>query len=172
MKPLLFRLRLVPLALASALALLAGGACAQSVAPRSAVPAPPAEAGEKTVRSADGRATATLLVSSDQIQPGERVQVQVANRGLVAINYGRPVTVERWTGSAWEETAESRDTAWTMELLQVEPGRSGVEQPWPFQPGRRMTPGWYRFSKVLFFDSGGQASGQLVVRARVEVVAP
>ncbi len=172
MKHLPTRLRPLVLALATALALLGGGACAQSVTPRSAVSAPPTDAAEKTVSSADGRAAAALLVSSDQIRPGESVKVQVANHGLVAINYGRPVTVERWTGSAWQETRESRDTAWTMELLQVEPGRSGVEQPWPFQSGQRPTPGWYRFSKELYPANGGQGSEPFVIRARVEVVVP
>lgn len=159
--------------LATAIAVFVGGACAQSTAPRSAAaPAPPTEASEETVRSADGRAAAALIVSAARIRPGESVKVQIANRGQVALNYGRPVIVERWTGSAWEETPESRNTAWTMELLQVEPGRSGVEQTWPFQPEHRPPAGWYRFSKDLYAGNGGSNPERLIVRTRVEVVGP
>lgn len=124
------------------------------------------------MRSADGRAAAELIVSAAQIRPGESVKVQIANRGKTTLSHGRPVVVERWTGSAWEETPESRNSAWTMELLYVEPGRSGVEQTWPFQPEHRPSPGWYRLSKDLYAANGGGTPERLVARARVEVVSP
>lgn len=156
-------------ALTATFALLAGSACAQSS--KSATP-PPEDPSEATVRSADERAAAALTVSAAQIRPGETVNVQVANRGEVAVNHGRPLVVEHWTGTAWEETTDSRNTAWTMELLHVEPGRSGLEQPWPFQSGQKPPPGWYRFTKDLHPSESGSAPKPLVVRTRVEVVQP
>lgn len=157
----------------AATALFLGSACAQPAAPRaSASAAPAADASEQTVRSSDGRAAAELVVSIARIRPGDQVKVQIANRGQVALNHGRPVVVERWNGSAWEETAESRNTAWTMELLQVEPGRSGVEQAWPFQPEHRPAPGWYRLTKDLYSADGSRDPEGFVVRARIEVAEP
>jgi hypothetical protein len=162
-----FRPLLLILAVSGA---LFGSACAQPASPRASTSAPPpTDASEQTVRSSDGRAAAQLVGSSGRIGPGERVTVHVANRGQVALNHGRPMVVERWNGSAWEETAESRNTAWTMELLQIEPGRSGVEQTWPFHADHRPVPGWYRLTKDLYTADGARDPERLFVRARVEV---
>lgn len=148
-------------------------ACAQTARPHDpAATPPPNDASEQVVRSADGRAAAQLVVSSGHMKPGDKVTVHIANRGQVSLNHGRPVVVERWNGSAWEETEESRTTAWTMELLQIEAGRSGVEQPWPFQSERRPVPGWYRFTKDLYTADGSRDPERLIVRARVEVAMP
>jgi hypothetical protein len=56
-----------------------------------------------------------------------------------------------------------------MELLIVQPGESGVPQPWPFLPNQEAEPGWYRFSKELYAETSSGDATRLLIRARVRV---
>jgi hypothetical protein len=131
--------------------------------------APPPGAGEGVVEALDGRVAVELRAAPNEIRADQQVTLRVVNQGDVGLSYGRPVTVERWEGSAWVETQESRDAAWTMELLFVLPGREGVEQRWPFSVRHRPNPGWYRFSKQVRAEGVNDDQGPIVLHARVRV---
>lgn len=170
MKAIHLERKLVPF-LCVALALLFG-ACANvgRQAPQASTgsgAAPPPAEDEGLVTVEGGRVAAELIATPAAIRAGDRLVLRVVNRGELGISFGRPLTVERWEGSAWVETPESRDAAWTMELLYVAPGGIGVEQPWPFLPDHQPDPGWYRFTKVV--RPGVPNADQLTLRARVEV---
>ena len=129
---------------------------------------PPADGSEGIVEAAQGRASGELVAEPDEIAPDGRVVLRVVNHGERMLSYGRPITVERWQKEQWEETEESRNTAWTMELLLLAPGKAGVEQTWPFLADQRPEPGWYRFTKVLQSE-GGDDVVRLTVRTRILV---
>jgi hypothetical protein len=136
-------------------------------APRMSDP-PPVDESEGVVEADGGRVAVELAVEPDQLDPDGRVVLRVVNHGEQPLSYGRPITAERWHEDRWEETAESRETAWTMELLMLDPGKTGVEQAWPFFKDQRPEPGWYRFTKLIqSADSGDMI--RLTVRARVLV---
>jgi hypothetical protein len=123
---------------------------------------------EGVVEVDGGRVAAELAVEPDRIDPDGRVVLRVVNHGERALSYGRPITAERWRENRWEETGESRETAWTMELLILDPGKTGVEQTWPFFPDQHPEPGWYRFTKLIQSEDSGDMI-RLTVRARVAV---
>ena len=133
--------------------------------------APPLHESESVVAldTSRGRAAAELVARPAEIAPSGRVVLQVQNRGEVRLVYGRPISVERWDGQRWVETDESRNAAWTMEALLVEPRGGGVEQRWPFLEGHVPQPGWYRFTKSVGPDIVATDREQFVVRARVRV---
>lgn len=158
--------------LAAALALAACGGLADAppIAPADEEP-PPVDASEGVVEAEteDGQAAAELVADPEETPPGGEVSLRVENRGETALNYGRPITVERWDGEEWVETDESRESAWTMELLHVSAGEGGVDQPWPFTEGHEPEPGWYRFTKQIHVEHESGESTELLVRARVLV---
>lgn len=128
---------------------------------------PPVDETEGIVQ--EGAAAVELLAEPSEITPDQQVVVRVANRGETGLGYGRPVTVERWEEGEWTETGESRNAAWTMEMLHVEAGELGVEQTWPFQPDRQAEPGWYRFTKHVNAETSGGEMVRMAVRARAKV---
>lgn len=138
---------------------------------RSAAPGepPPPDETEGVVQQDGGRMAAELTAAPTEIEPDQPVALRIVNRGEVGLGYGQPITAERWEDSTWVETEESRDAAWTMELLHVAPGGEGVEQEWPFLPGQRPDPGWYRFSKDVQADSANEQPERVVLRSRVKV---
>lgn len=161
--------------LASALFALSLVGCGSNEAsipePMPTVTPPLADDSEGRVEAEDGKVAAELIATPILIPPDGRVQVSVVNRGDKALNFGRPITVERWDGAAWVETEESRNAAWTMELFDLEPGTTGEEQTWPFHPDQRPEPGWHRISKHVSAEppGPGQDSISLTIRTRVEV---
>jgi hypothetical protein len=134
--------------------------------------APPVHASEGVVarETSLGRAAAELVADAVEILPTGRVVLRVENRGDSTFTYGRPIVVERWNGQAWVETVESREAAWTMELLIVRARETGVEQQWPFLPTHRPEPGWYRFTKSVQTENPPGDPEAMVVRARVRVI--
>ncbi|MCC5805929.1 MAG: hypothetical protein JJU00_06325 [Opitutales bacterium] len=132
---------------------------------------PPADQSEGVVRADTGRIAAELIATPGKIQPDGRVRINVVNHGARALEFGRSFTVEKWDGESWVETRESLNAMWTMDLLFVEPGTTGEEQTWPFLPGQRPDPGWYRISQRVSADppdpDGNPIS--LTIRTRVEV---
>jgi hypothetical protein len=156
--------------LAAAAVLLALAACGEPTPPRPDAPgeAPPEDpaAGVVEQDTDAGRAAAELTAEPDTVAPGEPVDLVLVNHGEVELGYGRPVTVERWDGEAWAETDESREAAWTMELLLLAPGQAGEAQTWPFSD----TPeeGWYRLTKTARAEGAGD-DVELGVRALVQV---
>jgi hypothetical protein len=131
-------------------------------------PAIHASEGTVTLETPAGQAAAELVATPREIGPDGTVILQVMNRGDVPLTYGRPIQVERWDGTSWVETEESRESAWTMELLIVQPGAPGVEQRWPFLETSRPDPGWYRFTKRVQPDTGAGPT-PVAVRTRVQV---
>lgn len=117
----------------------------------------------------DGRAVAQWRVEPKRFDGDGQVVLQVVNRGELPLNYGRPILVEGWDGSAWSETEGSRQSMWTMDLLQVGPGEAGIEQTWPFRREADPEPGWYRFTKQVYAESDGGETEQMLLRGRVEV---
>jgi hypothetical protein len=134
-------------------------------------PPPPADESEGLVEvdTDEGLAAAELTAQPDEVEPGEAVSVRVENRGELTVSFGRPIVVERWDGQDWTETDESREAAWTMELLLLDPGQPGVEQIWPFLDDHTPEPGWYRFTKRLHAETAEGDPAELVIRARVRV---
>ena len=134
---------------------------------------PPApDVSEGIVERADGRVAAELETEPETIEADEQVTLRVTNRGETGLSYGRPITVERWDGENWVETEESRNAMWTLELLYVEPGETGVEQTWPFRSDHRPETGWYRLSKELHADEDVDVDGEparLMIRSRARV---
>ena len=126
--------------------------------------------GVVAVAASRGRAAAELVAQPTEIEPGDRTVVRVANRGDLRLGYGRPLKVERWNGREWIETDESRQTAWTMELILLEPDQIGVEQPWPFRDGQRPQAGWYRFTKQIHVEDTANTPERLTVTGRVRVL--
>ena len=167
--------RMLMATVASMLLVCAG--CAASDSPTApgtdAGGAPPLHESEGVVAldTSRGRAAAQLVARPTEMAPSGRVVLQVHNRGDVRLVYGRPIWVERWDGQQWVETDESRNAAWTMDALSVEPGRGGVEQRWPFLEGSVPQPGWYRLTKSvsLNLDIGSTDREQFIIRARVRV---
>jgi len=133
--------------------------------------APPLDASEGVVavQTSRGRAAAELLAGPAEIAPGGQVIVRVANRGDLQLAYGRPIRVERWDGSAWIETEDSRQAAWTMELILLGPQQVGVEQRWPFSSGQTPRSGWYRFTKHVHVEGTTNEAERFTVMARVRV---
>lgn len=165
-----FKLLGVSLILAAVGVMLAGCGTLKD-APASSVPPPPDES-EGIVEKEDGRVAAELVADPAEIGLDGQVVLRVLNRGESGLSFGRPITVERWEESGWIETDESRNAAWTMELLFVASGEGGVEQPWPFLREHRPEPGWYRFTKQVQGENTSGDAPRLVVRERVQVVDP
>lgn len=164
-----WRPQLILAVLAAPLLVLACGGLSSPVAPGDDTGgAPPQHQSEGvvTVDTAGGAAAARLVADPAVIAPTGSVVLRVENRGDLRLLYGRPIVVERWDGSEWIETEESRNAAWTMELIILQPHQSGVQQRWPFREGSVPRPGWYRFTKRVQTDSGDP---NFVVRARVRV---
>jgi hypothetical protein len=161
---------LILLAAALVLAACGGLEDAPPIAPTDEEP-PPVDASEGVVEAGteDGQAAAELVADPEETSPDGEVILRIENRGEVDINYGRPITVERWDGDEWVETDESRESVWTMELLHLPAGESGVDQPWPFIEGHEPEPGWYRFTKQIYVEGESGESTELIVRARVRV---
>jgi hypothetical protein len=133
--------------------------------------APPSQSeGPTIIETSRGRAAAELVAEPSEIAPGSRVILRVENRGEVGLAYGRPILVEQWDGGEWVETDESRQTAWTLELILVRPQQSGVEQRWPFVASYTPRPGWYRFTKQIQTEDTNREPERFVVRARVRVL--
>jgi hypothetical protein len=130
---------------------------------------PPPDASEGVVDADNGPIAAELIAEPEEIDASGRVALRVANRGERTLNYGRPIRVERWDGNTWRETEESLNAAWTMELLIVQPGETGVPQPWPFLPDQEAGPGWYRFTKELYAETSSGDATRLLIRTRVRV---
>jgi len=128
---------------------------------------PPIDDSEGVVSK--GNAAAELLVKPETLLPDGEVIIQVANRGETALEYGRPFSVEKWTEEGWRETEASQNSFWTMELLHLEPGETGVEQKWPF-PDETPAPARYRISKLVHSQTDSREP--LVIRAQIEVKAP
>jgi hypothetical protein len=149
--------------------------CAAASSPTAPGPeaggAPPPHESESVVAldTSRGRAAAELVARPTEIAPSGRVVLQLQNRGDVRLVYGRPISVERWDGQDWIETEESRNAAWTMDALFLEPRGGGVGQRWPFLEGHVPQPGWYRFTKSVGLDIVSTDREQFVVRARVRV---
>jgi hypothetical protein len=147
--------------------------CGRVVSPTPGASAPPVHESEGVVTlESPEEASVELVAAPAEIAPAGRVVLRLHNRGETALSYGRPVQVERWDGEAWVETEESRQAAWTMELLIVQGGQPGVEQEWPFQPTTRAEPGWYRFTKQVQAEPPGDEPRQTAVRARIRVRDP
>ncbi len=148
-------------------------ACAEPSPPAIDAPddGPPADASEDVVEEETdaGTVAAELTADPTTVDPGEPVEIVVVNHGEVQLGYGRPITVERWDGAEWVETDGSRESVWTMELLMLPPGRTGVVQTWPFSEDDAPAAGWYRFTKSVHAESGEERSAELVIRARVRV---
>ena len=136
--------------------------------------APPGDdaLGIVAVETPRGRAAAELVAQPAEMGPGGRTVVRVANRGNLRLGYGRPLKVEWWNGQAWVETDESREAAWTMELILLEPNEIGVEQRWPFREGQRPQAGLYRFTKQVHVEDTANTPERITVMARVRVVEP
>jgi hypothetical protein len=149
-------------------------ACGRQMSPTPGASGPPVHESEGlvTLESPAGPASAELVAEPAEFAPDATVVLRLHNRGETALSYGRPIQVERWDGEAWVETEESRQAAWTMELLIVQGGQPGVEQTWPFQPTTRPEPGWYRFTKRVQAEPPGDEARQVAVRARVRVRDP
>ena len=130
---------------------------------------PPPDASEGVVEADDEPIAAELRAEPEEIAPSGRIEVRVVNHGERTLNFGRPVRVERWDGEAWRETEESLNAAWTMELLILAPGETGVAQPWPFLAVQNAEPGWYRFTKEVYAETSSGNATRMVIRARVEV---
>lgn len=109
-----------------------------------------------------------LLAEPQTIDRQGSVTLRVDNQSDVMAEYGRPITVERWNGDAWQETEASRQSMWTMDLLMVQAGETGVEQTWPFGARRTPQPGWYRLSKQVQTRPESNA-GAVRISARVRV---
>lgn len=148
---------------------LAGCTINDSASPGGRIPL--SDPSEGVVKADDGAVAAELIATPVEITEEGRVQVRVVNRGTRAVSFGRPVTVEKWNGEAWLETEESCNSMWTMDLLYVESGDTGVEQPWPFLPDQRPDAGWYRMTKQVSAEAPGpdQDHVSLTIRTRVEV---
>ncbi len=141
-----------------------------SMSNESSESAPPEpDASEGVVKADDEPIAAELVAEPKATDPSGPITLRVANRGERPINYGRPIRVERWDGETWRETEESLDAAWTMELLIVQPGETGVAQPWPFLRDHEAGPGWYRFTKELYAETASGDATRLRVRARARV---
>lgn len=110
-----------------------------------------------------------LVASPPEIEAGEQLNLQVENHASQVVQYGRPITVERWTGLRWVETDASRDTMWTMELLSLQPGESGVEQHWPFFEDDRPEPGRYRLRKRVHVPGEEGDAGKMELEVEVRV---
>lgn len=111
---------------------------------------------------------AELRVEPADVGPGDRCRLTVVNHGEIPLWFGRPVTVERWDGEDWVETAASREAFWTMDLLWAAPGEEGPQQEWPFGAERgEVKPGWYRFTKQVSAEGETESPVTLVLRARV-----
>ncbi len=130
---------------------------------------PEPDASEGVVEAEDEPIAAELRAEPGEIDSSDRIEVRVVNHGERTLNYGRPVRVERWDGEAWRETEESLNAAWTMELLILAPGETGVAQPWPFLAQQNAEPGWYRFTKEVYAETSSGDATRLLVRARVRV---
>ncbi|MFQ3670545.1 MAG: DUF6087 family protein [Verrucomicrobiia bacterium] len=130
---------------------------------------PPAEEAKGIVTVSGTPVAAELKADPEEIAPQQAVTLRVINHGEVALNFGRPITVERWDGTAWVETEASRNTAWTMDLLYVQPEAKGPEQQWPFYQGPQPGPGWYRFTKDVQAEGTDGVPERLTLRARVHV---
>jgi hypothetical protein len=151
-------------------ALMAGCGGARLTAPSDAGPPLDESEGLMVVETSSGRAAAELVAQPAEIAPGDPVVLRVANRGNLRLGYGRPITVERWDGREWIETEDSRDTAWTLELLLLTPNQTGAQQMWPFRDGDDSRSGWYRFTKHLQTEDQTGEAERFAVRARVRVV--
>lgn len=145
--------------------------CQTSPERSSASDSPSPDSFEGVVETGE-EAAAELVATPKAIGPGGSVTLQIENHGQVGLHYGRPITVEHWDGAEWIETEGSRNVGWTMELLYIPAGETGVEQIWPFFPGEYPEPGWYRFTKLLHAEATSGDSPRLILRARVEVETP
>jgi hypothetical protein len=134
-----------------------------------AAEAPPEDPSEAVVEAEadEGTVAAELTVGPERISPGEQTTANVVNHGEVPIGYGRPIGVERWDGEAWVHWPPADEAAWTMELLLLGPGETGVDEAFPFTD-ERPEPGWYRLTKDVHAESTGDPP-QLTIRARVLV---
>jgi hypothetical protein len=169
-----------PLLLATLLAILLAGvvACGDAPGPGDATdpsPEPDQDAPQETdeegvveIETDAGTAAAELVVEPVTISGGEQAIVRVENHGELPLGYGRPIEVERWEGEGWARWEPADEVMWTMEMLLVEPGGSGEEQPFPFTE-QDPEPGLYRLTKIAFAEVEDADAPQLTIRARIEV---
>lgn len=131
---------------------------------------PPADDTDGVVEQGtdEGSAAAELVVEPASIPPDGEASVTVVNHGDVTLGYGRPISVERWDGDQWVRWEPADEVAWTMELLMLEAGQTGVEQTFPFAE-EAPDPGWYRLTKQIVPETTGEDPGEIIVTARVLV---
>jgi hypothetical protein len=125
-----------------------------------------------------GRAAVELELRDQQVPRCGTVSLRQHNTGEVGLTTGKPMGLQRWTGTAWRDVSPlPPGHAWPLIQLSVSPGEASSWQDLDLGALDHIEPGWYRINKTVDVDpdsgSGDPNRDQpsLEVATVVEVVS-
>lgn len=121
------------------------------------------------VHTPHGEVAAEIVVETESVRPGGRVEFAMVNRGEIELLTGLPYQVDRWNGHRWVKVWPDPDLVWRLIGIRLSPGGRTDSQHWQVEADTE--PGRYRIAKSASYGPHGQGRKQLVCYGRFRVRA-